>query len=62
MGHRRINYPPPTPPRPANPFVQYASDMEKAAERLRHALNKDQAVDCLRSVRHFLEIAEAAIK
>ncbi|MFL9943723.1 hypothetical protein [Paraburkholderia graminis] len=53
---------PPPPCRPANPFVQYAGDFEEAATRLRRAMNKDQAMDCLRSMRHFLEIAEEAIK
>lgn len=52
----------PSPPRPANPFVRYAGDFEEASARLRKAMTKDQAVDCLRSIRHFLEIAEEAIK
>lgn len=50
------------PCRQPNPFVQYAADLEEAATRLRRATNKVQAIDCLRSIRHFLEIAEEAIK
>lgn len=54
--------PPLPPPRPANPFVRYAGDFEDAASRLRNAMRTDQAIDCLRSIRHFLEIAEKEIK
>ncbi|WP_143288825.1 hypothetical protein [Burkholderia pseudomallei] len=45
-----------------NPYVHYASDIEAAATRMRHAIRKEQAVDCLRSIRHFLEIAEKEIE
>lgn len=51
----------PPPFRSGNPFVRYAGDFEEAAIRLRKAARTEQAVDCLRSIRHFLEIAEKEI-
>jgi len=46
----------------SNPYVDHARNFDRAVNGLRSAANKIQAVDCLRSIRYFLEIAEAELK
>jgi len=55
----------PAPPMPGcrepNPFVTEGAAIGYAAERLRKCIDDVHARDALRSVRYFLEIAEARL-